>query len=290
VIPPNNFPVQYKGRGSDGRLPFYNQADLYIQHEVKFGGKMRLVLSANVINALDSKTATNYFATELASGQGVNFTEQAFYTGQVNIANLITNIPKDPRFLQNSSRARAIRLGAAVLLVPQSGARLRNAAFLSRTGEPSTAPLFLSVFWEDRPVRRAGLQPTPRRWADAGRPGPADEPYRSTDYGHPVSFGRVDLAETADSTAWPAPRRGDAKKVGFRPLAGRDKERLAEAKRASMPRARVSLEGFANGRGAHIVVMLETPVAGSSRPDIARICAMGGCVVWNHRDSSGAWS
>jgi len=114
VIPPNNFPVQYKGRGSDGRLPFYNQADLYIQHEVKFGGKMRLVLSANVINALDSKTATNYFATELASGQGVNFTEQAFYTGQVNIANLITNIPKDPRFLQNSAfqGARAIRLGA----------------------------------------------------------------------------------------------------------------------------------------------------------------------------------
>ena len=114
VIPPNNFPVQYLGRASDGRMPFYNQADLYIQHELKMGDKMRLVLSANVINALDSSTATNYFATQLASGQGVNFTEQAFYTGQVNITNLIANIPKDPRFLQDNGYqgARAIRLGA----------------------------------------------------------------------------------------------------------------------------------------------------------------------------------
>ena len=114
VIPPNNFPVQYLGRGSDGRLPFFNQADLYIQHAIKMGGDRRLVLSANVINVLDSDTATNYFATELASGQGVNFTEQAFYTGQVNIPALIANIPKDPRFLKDSAYqgARAIRLGA----------------------------------------------------------------------------------------------------------------------------------------------------------------------------------
>ena len=114
VIPPNNFPVQYMGRGSDGRMPFYNQADLYIQNQIKRGGNKRLVLSANVINLLDSDTATNYFATELASGQGVNFTEQAFYTGQVNIPALIANIPKDPRFLKDSGfqGARAIRLGA----------------------------------------------------------------------------------------------------------------------------------------------------------------------------------
>jgi len=114
VIPPNNFPVQYKGRGSDGRMPFFNQADLYLQHEVKLTGRARLVLSANVLNVLDSKTATNYFATMLASGQGVNFTEQAFYSGQVNIDNLVTSIPKDPRFLMNSAfqSARAIRLGA----------------------------------------------------------------------------------------------------------------------------------------------------------------------------------
>lgn len=114
VIPPNNFPVQYLGRGSDGRMPFYNQADLYVQHQIKMGGNKRLVLSANIINVLDSDTATNFFATQLAVGQGVNFSENAFYQGQVNIPALIANIPKDPRFLMNRDfqGARAIRLGA----------------------------------------------------------------------------------------------------------------------------------------------------------------------------------
>ncbi|MEO8360460.1 MAG: TonB-dependent receptor [Vicinamibacteria bacterium] len=114
VIPPNNFPVQYLGRASDGRLPFYNQADLFVQHQIKLSGHMNVTLSANVINLLNSDTATNYFATQLASGQGVNFSEEAFYKGQVNIPALITNIPKDPRFLQNSAyqSSRAIRLGA----------------------------------------------------------------------------------------------------------------------------------------------------------------------------------
>ena len=36
-IAPNNFPVQYLGRNSDGRTPFYNQFDLYLQQEIKFG-------------------------------------------------------------------------------------------------------------------------------------------------------------------------------------------------------------------------------------------------------------
>ena len=116
VIPPNNFPVQYLGRASDGRLPFYNQADLYVQHSVKMGGSRRLVLSANVINVLDSKTATNYFPTELAAGQGINVSEQAFYTGQVNIPALISssNAAKDPRFLKDNGYqgVRSIRLGA----------------------------------------------------------------------------------------------------------------------------------------------------------------------------------
>ncbi len=101
VIPPNNFPVQVNGRNSDGRLPFYSQLDLFAQHEFKLTDRMRLSLSANVMNLLNQHTATNYFPTQLASGQGVNFTEQAFYTGQVNIPGIIAsqNIPQDPRFL-----------------------------------------------------------------------------------------------------------------------------------------------------------------------------------------------
>lgn len=114
VIPPNNFPVQYLGRASDGRLPFYNQADLFVQHTVKMGGNKRLVLSANVINLLNSDTATNYFATQSASGQGVRFSEEAFYQGQVNVPALVATIPNDPRFLKDNGfqGARAIRLGA----------------------------------------------------------------------------------------------------------------------------------------------------------------------------------
>ena len=123
VIPPNNFPVQYAGRASDGRLPFYNQGDLFIQHTVKMGGNKRLVLSANVINLLNSDTATNYFPTQSASGQGVRFSEEDFYQGKVNVGALAATIPNDPRFLKEGctsstatgcgfQNARAIRLGA----------------------------------------------------------------------------------------------------------------------------------------------------------------------------------
>ena len=94
IIPPNNFPMQYLGRASDGRLPFYNQADLYVQHQIKMGGAKRLVLSANVINVLDSATATNYFPTELASGQGVKISEQALYSTGINIAALVASVPE----------------------------------------------------------------------------------------------------------------------------------------------------------------------------------------------------
>jgi hypothetical protein len=114
VIPPNNFPVQYLGRASDGRLPFYNQADLFVQHTIKMGGNKRLLLSANVINLFDSKTATNFFPTQSASGQGVKFSEEDFYQGKVNIGALAAAIPNDPRFLKDNGYqgTRQIRLGA----------------------------------------------------------------------------------------------------------------------------------------------------------------------------------
>ena len=123
VIPPNNFPVQYLGRGSDGRTPFFSQLDLFVQQEFKLNDRVRLNLSANVINLFDQKTATNYFPTQLQTGQGVNFSEEAFYRGQVDIAGLIAsqNIPQDPRFLMEGfgtntgyQPQRAIRIGLGV--------------------------------------------------------------------------------------------------------------------------------------------------------------------------------
>ena len=41
-IPGNAFPVMYLGRNSDGRLPFFSQLDLYAQHLLRFGSKVRL--------------------------------------------------------------------------------------------------------------------------------------------------------------------------------------------------------------------------------------------------------
>ena len=101
MIPPNNFPVQYLGRGSDGRMPFLSQLDFYLQQEFKLNDRLRLTLSLNTINVFDQKTAINYWPTQLAAAQGVNFSEAAFYAGQVDIPALISaqNVPQDPRFL-----------------------------------------------------------------------------------------------------------------------------------------------------------------------------------------------
>ena len=118
VIPPNNFPIQYLGRESDGRTPFFNQLDFYLQQEFKLNDRLRLALSVNTINVFNQKTATNYFPTELQSGQGVNFSEEDFYAGNVNIPGIISslNIPKDPRFLLDNGyqTQRSMRFGVSL--------------------------------------------------------------------------------------------------------------------------------------------------------------------------------
>ena len=96
-LPPNNFPINYLGRNSDGRTPFYSQADLYAQYRLKLGSRSALTFSANVINLLDQDTAVNYFATE-NYGAGVNGDQDAFYRGQVNF--------QRPRSSRASSRTR----------------------------------------------------------------------------------------------------------------------------------------------------------------------------------------
>jgi hypothetical protein len=94
--------VQYLGRNSDGRMPFYNQLDLYAQHQFRLGERKRLTLSANVLNLLNSGTAINYWQTQLYSGQAVDVTETEFYSG-VNTQALIQEqgLIQDPRFLMD---------------------------------------------------------------------------------------------------------------------------------------------------------------------------------------------
>ena len=122
-LPPNNFPINYLGRNSDGRTPFFSQADVYAQYRLKLGGHSALTFSANVINLLDQDTAVNYFATE-NYGAGVNGNQDAFYRGQIDFQTAAQQqgVLTDARFLKEGRASatgngdgyqalRSIRLG-----------------------------------------------------------------------------------------------------------------------------------------------------------------------------------
>ncbi len=109
VLPTSNYPVQYLGRGSDGRTPMYSQTDLYLQHEFRLGTR-GIQLNFTVQNLFNQQTATSKFVTQLRSGNGLTFSEAAFYAGQISFDQLINakaaavapGSPsfQDPRFLQ----------------------------------------------------------------------------------------------------------------------------------------------------------------------------------------------
>ena len=113
-LPPNNFPVNYLGRNSDGRTPFYSQADLYAQYRLKLGQRSAVTFSVNVINLLDQDTANNYYATE-NYGSGVDGDQDAFYRGQLDFQTLAQQqgVLTDARFLKDNGYqgVRSIRFG-----------------------------------------------------------------------------------------------------------------------------------------------------------------------------------
>jgi hypothetical protein len=109
----HNYPVQYLGRGSDGRTPTMTQFDLNLIQDIKIGGDKKLQLMVNVLNLFDSQTATSRFPTETESGATVDITEDQFFRG-FNGTELVNAAGrKDPRFLQDSQfqDPRQIRLG-----------------------------------------------------------------------------------------------------------------------------------------------------------------------------------
>jgi hypothetical protein len=93
IISPDNYPIRYLGRGSEGRTPVFSQADLYVQHEIKIGGSRRIQFSANVLNLFNERIVTNRVSTMRRTGAiplGPGFyTEAAFYAGQLNFDQLI---------------------------------------------------------------------------------------------------------------------------------------------------------------------------------------------------------
>ena len=83
-------------------MPMYSQTDVSLQHAFKLGGSKSLQLELNVDNLFNQGTATNYFQTLSASGQGILFDETDFYSGKVNFEPLVAAVAKDPRFLMDS--------------------------------------------------------------------------------------------------------------------------------------------------------------------------------------------
>jgi hypothetical protein len=105
ILPTSNFPVQYRGRGSDGRTDVYSQTDLYVQHEFRVGGDRALQVSLNILNLFDQSASIGKWQTyQLVNTNGISFDESQFYRGQLNFDQLITaqGVVQDPRFLQDS--------------------------------------------------------------------------------------------------------------------------------------------------------------------------------------------
>ena len=113
IIPGDNYPIRYLGRGSEGRTPFFTQTDLYAQHSLKVGGNRRLILSINVLNLWDQRTAVNKVTTMRRTGAIPNapgyYQEAAFYAGQLNFDQLIQKavasgaMTLNPQFLMVNS-------------------------------------------------------------------------------------------------------------------------------------------------------------------------------------------
>jgi hypothetical protein len=103
IFPTSNYPVQYLGRGSDGRTPMFSQTDLYVQHAFHLGER-EFQVSLNVLNLFNQETAVGRHST-YQKVNGVVPNEAAFYSGTQTLEGLITsqNVVKDPRFLMDNA-------------------------------------------------------------------------------------------------------------------------------------------------------------------------------------------
>ncbi|MBP7568580.1 MAG: TonB-dependent receptor [Acidobacteria bacterium] len=102
VIPPNNFPVQWMGRGGGGRMPVYSYTDLSLRHAFNVGGSRQIQLMADVFNLFNQKTATSK-ESSMPYDQGVTFNEADFYAGRVDFNALIANLDKSATYLMDET-------------------------------------------------------------------------------------------------------------------------------------------------------------------------------------------
>jgi hypothetical protein len=105
IYPPNNLPVQYHGRLSDGRTDKFFQTDLFVQHRFKMGGSKSVAVSLNVLNLFNQSAAIAKNSTYQQT-DGINIpSEGTFYSGGLDFDGLITSqgVKVDPRFLQDNA-------------------------------------------------------------------------------------------------------------------------------------------------------------------------------------------
>lgn len=103
VLPTSNFPVQYLGRGSDGRTDVFSQTDLLVQHQFAIPGGKQIQVSMNILNLLNQAAGISKYTVEQRN-DGITFNEADFYAGRLNFSELIRqqHIDIDPRFLQTN--------------------------------------------------------------------------------------------------------------------------------------------------------------------------------------------
>jgi hypothetical protein len=105
IYPTSNLPVQYLGRGSDGRTPMYSQTDLVVQHSFSMSSGRSLQLSFNVLNLFNQDTSVGRYST-YQKVNGVNIaSEPNFFSGKETLAGDIVSqgVVKDPRFLMDNA-------------------------------------------------------------------------------------------------------------------------------------------------------------------------------------------
>ena len=118
IYPPNNLPVQYLGRGSDGRTPAFSQTDLLMTHRLRFMTSKQLQFEFNVLNLFNQDTATSRFSIYQKTN-GVIPDEDLFYTGQQTLEQLIVSqsVVKDPRFLMDNAFQAPIQARVGVKFI-----------------------------------------------------------------------------------------------------------------------------------------------------------------------------
>jgi hypothetical protein len=90
--------VYYEGRGSLGRTPVEQAVDLLVQHDFRLGQKVRLNLSLNVANLLDTSTATSIYSQQFRDAFNLTPTESFFSAWDpTQVAAGNSRIRPDPR-------------------------------------------------------------------------------------------------------------------------------------------------------------------------------------------------